>query len=231
MTDEASGHDFVAGIRRDAAGIPVIGLCGGIGSGKSEVARILADLGCVVTFSDRDVQRILDTDAIRAILRDWWGESVIGSDGRVNRRAVAGIVFSDADARRNLEQLVHPEVDFLRREQWREARGTCGTERIPAFVIDAPLLFEAGLGPACDAIVFVEALPAIRLERLRQTRGWTVADLEMREKSQWPLDKKRNRSDHVIENNADVGVLRHDVEALFRQILHDYQHQSRPESQ
>ncbi|MBL1218906.1 MAG: dephospho-CoA kinase [Planctomycetes bacterium] len=218
-------------IHDEANGIPIIGLCGGIGSGKSEVARVLEQLGCVVTYSDRDVQRALDTEEVRDTLRAWWGDRALDPQGHVNRPAVAEIVFADEAARRKLEQLLHPIADAMRKEQWQQARRTCGDSGIPAFVIDAPLLFEAGLNHACDVVLFVDVSRTIRLERLKRDRGWAPEQLELREKSQWPLDKKRNRSDHVIQNNADVTALRHDVEALFQQILHDYQHQSRPDSQ
>ena len=123
--------------------IPVIGLAGGIGSGKSTVARVFASLGCVVSDSDRAGDAALRRPEVVGAIRERWGDGVIGDDGAPDKHAIAGRVFGDADERAWLESLVHPIiheqrvalVERVRRE--RDARGV---------VIDAPLLFEAGCG-------------------------------------------------------------------------------------
>jgi len=199
-----------------ARGAPVIGLAGGIGSGKSEVSRALAEAGCVVTHSDDDVREVLRRKEVRETLVGWWGRSVVGADGEIDRGAVARIVFSDEDSRRRLEALVHPLVEVQRKKMWEEAarRGP-----VAAFVIDAPLLFEAGLDRKCDAVIFVESDESTRLARVKAGRGWDAAELARREKNQWPLETKRERSDYVIVNNEDVAALRRRIRLTLDEIL------------
>jgi len=179
----------------------VIGIAGGIGSGKSAVAKILSDLGCIVSSADRVVRDLLDNDGvIRKTLVGWWGAQVLDNNGDINRSAIAKIVFNDPTARIHLEELLHPMVEQCRVVQWENALATHAD--IPGFVIDAPLLFEAGLDQICDVIIFVDVDLNIRLERIR-TRGWDAAELQRREKSQTTLDIKQQQSDYIVRNRFD----------------------------
>lgn len=185
--------------------IPTIGLVGAIGAGKSEVARILAEAGCAVSDADALARQAIEEPAARAALRGWWGERVFGADGSVDRAAVAAIVFADSAERQRLEALLHPRIHALREAAFARAGA------VPARVIDAPLLLEAGLDRQCDAILLVDAPRAVRLERLQKGRGWSEAELDRREAAQWPLDRKRARADHVVTNAADRAALRTQV--------------------
>ncbi len=120
---------------------------------------------------------------------------------------VGAKIFAD-DARRRLEQLLHPMVKDARVAAMRAA---AGNPQVPAFVWDTPLLFEAGLNGECDAIVYVDAPFDARLSRVRDSRGWDEAELQRRQNLQWPLDKKREMSDHRVTNTADVGMVRDQV--------------------
>ena len=180
-------------------GILTLGLAGAIGAGKSTVAAALEALGCVVSDSDRLAKEALDRDDVRSTLVEWWGEGVLGPEGRVDRRALADLVFADPDKRRRLEGLTHPIVHELRRQARRRAE----TEGARAFVIDAPLLFEAGVDAECDAVIFVDAPEDRRRAWLRDRRGWTDEEIDRRVRAQMPLDRKRARSDHVLANDAD----------------------------
>ncbi len=193
----------------------IIGLAGGIGAGKSEVARILADLGCVVTDSDAEARVALDRPDVRSRLVEWWGPGVVGPDGHVDRGAVAKIVFADPAQRTRLEALVHPLVKQSRAEAIRRAR----EDRARAVVIDAPLLFEAGVDAECDAVIFVEAPHEVRLERVRATRGWDEAELARREAAQLPAYEKRRRSHEVLVNAGSEGALREAVSGALGRIL------------
>ncbi|MFG0260707.1 MAG: dephospho-CoA kinase [Phycisphaerales bacterium JB041] len=195
----------------------VIGLAGGIGAGKSAVARALAEFGCVVSDSDKAAREALDRQDVRDTLVGWWGPEVLGTDGRVDRKRVAAVVFADPDQRLRLEELVHPIVRQSREELLELARDAGA----PGAVIDAPLLFEAGLDAECDAVVFVDAPRQMRLDRVRETRGWDEAELERREKVQIPLDAKRRRSDYEVVNNADPEQLRLRVRRILDQILEE----------
>ena len=190
---------------------PVIGLAGGIGAGKSQVAAMLAELGCLVSDSDADARAVFAEPSVIETLRSWWGDEVVADDGTIERSEVARRVFADPGERDRLERLVHPSIHARRRARF-EAAGP-GTR---ALVIDAPLLFEAGLDAECDAILFVDAPLEVRLERVRRHRDWDEAELERREAAQWAVDRKRERADAVVENAVedDPTLVRRVDEAL-----------------
>lgn len=194
---------------------PVIGLAGGIGSGKSEVARILASLGCAVIDSDTQAKQALDRPEVRDQLVRWWGSTILEPSGKVNRKAVADIIFKDAAQRARLESLVHPIV----RARRADARAKAVAAGAAAVVIDAPLLFEAGVDVECDTIIFIDAPREVRLSRVRETRRWDDAELSRREQSQLPLDEKRRRSDHIIVNSGDTRSLTAKVKETLARIV------------
>lgn len=196
--------------------LPVIGLAGGVGSGKSTVAGVFAELGCLVIDSDRRARAALDRPEVRDQLAAWWGPAILGPDGRVDRARVSDIVFADPEQRRRLEGLVHPIVRQDRAGMIAEAAAAGG---VRAVVIDAPLLFEAGLDRECDAVIFVDAPEAQRLERVRQARGWDEAELRRREAAQMSLEEKRSRATVVIPNNGDVAALRAAAAAALDRVI------------
>ena len=196
--------------------IPVIGLCGGIGAGKSAVAGILTDLGCVVSDSDRDARGVLADPEVLEVLRGWWGDDVIGTDGRLDRSKIAGRIFGDASERARLEDLVHPRLHRLR-----EARFQGAAADTTALVIDAPLLFEARLDAQCDAILFIDAPIHRRIERVVSGRGWDEAELRRREQAQIAVDEKRSRASYVIENHGTRVELEVGVRAALARIRED----------
>lgn len=180
----------------------VLGLAGGIGAGKSAVARELERRGALVIDSDRESRQALDRPEVRGALVEWWGPDILDTSGRVDRSKVGAIVFADPEQRRRLEALVHPIVRHSRAELVAQA-GQKGTRLI---VVDAPLLFEAGVDRECDKVVFVDAPRQLRIERVR-ARGWDEAELTRREKAQLPLEEKRARADATITNDSDEATL------------------------
>jgi len=192
---------------------PIIGLTGGIGSGKSLVAQMMGELGAVVLDADQTAHEVLADPEVAKVLTEWWGPSVVDPNGRVDRRRVGEIVFRDAAQRRRLEELIHPRIVARWEEVFRRCRGQ---ETAPAaVVIDAPLLLEVGLDAMCDVIVFVEASDDRRMGRVRRSRGWSEDDLKRREKTQKSLDSKRAGADYILENNSGVHDLRRRVEEIF----------------
>jgi dephospho-CoA kinase len=191
----------------------VLGLVGGVGSGKSSVARVLESLGCVVLDADKAAKAALDREEVRARLVEWWGSGVISATGLVDRAAVAKVIFNDPAQRRRLESLIHPIVLGERAPMIETAR----RDGRPAVVIDAPLLFEAGSDRGCDAVIFVDAPREQRLERVR-SRGWEESELARREAAQLPLEAKRSRSRYVIVNDAGLEELEDRVQSLFLRI-------------
>ena len=215
---QAAGDDTAACRLYNAgvfAGRPIIGILGGIGSGKSLIADLFAEFGCLAIHSDKLVEEAYNDPLVRQTLGAWWGESVFLPDGRIDRRAIAARVFSDADQRLRLEGLLFPIVARLRR-QTMEAAGK--NPAVIAYVWDAPLLLEAGLADQCDARVFVHAPLETRLKRLATARGWSGAELDKREKLQYPLDRKRKLSEYVIDNTADTDYARGQVRELLSRI-------------
>lgn len=191
---------------------PVIGLVGGIGAGKSLVARQMASLGAVVVDADALTQHILDRPGVRKRLVDWWGDRVRDADGRIDRAAVAQIVFESPDQRQRLEGLIHPLVACERDRIVAEARENAD---VPLIVIDAPLLLEAGWTDDCDRLVYVHASRAVRLQRVRKSRGWDAAELDRREKNQWTLDKKVEIADDIVDNDGSEQQCLAQVQALL----------------
>lgn len=177
---------------------PVIGIVGGIGAGKSTVAGVFQELGCVISDSDSCVRGLMHTDRVKSQLSEWWGERVFAADGSIDRSRVAQIVFESDSERRRLEGFIHPLVHDDRRRLIEKARA----DGVAGVVVDAPLLFEAGVDSECDAVVFVDTPREIRLLRVKNTRGWDDSELDRREKAQMGLEEKRKRSDYVVSNNG-----------------------------
>jgi dephospho-CoA kinase len=198
------------------AGKPIIGIAGGVGSGKSYVAAAFAELGCHVIDSDAQVRAAYQDPQVRRTLVEWWGPDALLEEGGINRALIAGKVFGNPRERRRLEKLLHPKVNAARE---RQMAAMAQNQNVVAFVWDSPLLFEAGLDRHCDAVVFVDTPRDLRLQRVAQTRGWGPEEFAGRENSQWPLDKKRSLSDYVVTNAADAAPVRDQVRELLPQIL------------
>src|SRR5881396_2533795 len=183
------------------SGKPIIGIAGGIGSGKSLVASILSEMSCLVINSDEMVRQAYKVPGVKQTIRQWWGKLVFDATGEVDRSAVARKIFTLPSERQRLERLIHPIVNEHREKIMNQA---AADPKIVAFVWDTPLLFETELNKLCDAIVYVDAPADLRVNRLRDSRGWDQAELERRENSQMPLDKKRKMSQYVVVNASDA---------------------------
>jgi dephospho-CoA kinase len=195
---------------------PVIGLAGGIGSGKSTAASMLGELGAGVIRSDDLAAQEIDAPEVKKALCDWWGAEVLRPDGSVDRQKVASIAFGDPAQRRRLEALLHPRV-AVRRDGLIAEFERQGS--IKAIVLDSPLLYEVDLDLACDGVIFVEADDETRRMRSEKARGWSPGEWARREKSQQPLDMKRSRADYTCDNNSTLAALRQQVERVFAEIV------------
>lgn len=205
-------------LRTKSRKVPTIGLTGGIGAGKSTVATLLRELGGVVSDSDRDARAVLSNPEVLAALQAWWGDEVIGEDGLADRSAIASRIFSDKEARVRLERLVHPKVHERRQQTF-----AAGSEDATALVIDAPLLFEAGLDAECDAVIFVDTPLEVRLSRVQEGRGWDRVELERREAAQFPIDEKRSKATDVINNQLGRAELTERVGLVLESIVARFQ--------
>jgi dephospho-CoA kinase len=180
----------------------VIGILGGVGSGKSTVAAELEKLGAVLIDADRVGHQVLAEPEVIAALRDRWGDDSIDTKGQINRRRVAKIVFDPGAAAELefLEQRTHPRIGQILREQIDTAR----RQNHQAVVLDAAIMLKTGWDALCDHLLFVDVPEAIRQQRA-MARGWTVEDFAAREASQTPLAEKKERADVVIDNSGSVG--------------------------
>lgn len=193
----------------------LIGLTGNIASGKSTVARMLADRGAVVIDADllareavRPGTRALDAISAR------WGWAILAPDGTLDRAALRGQVFADRDQLEELNAIVHPEVERLREARIEAARAA-GAEVV---VCDIPLLFEKHLADRFDAIVLVDAPRPVRLERLVRDRGLHEAEAMDMIAAQMPAELKRARSDYVVDNAGTRAELERRVEQVWRRL-------------
>lgn len=193
-----------------AVGLRVVGVLGGIGSGKSTAARFLAEAGRGrVLDADAEVAALLQQEAVIAALEDACGGPLRLPDGGLDRAALAGRIFGDAGVRRRVEAVLHPRV---RRRHW-EALETLQRERPGGLaVLDVPLLLEGGLHAACQRLYFVEAPDAVRAERAMARHGWSHEEWTRREAAQTPLAQKRAAADAILVNDGGPERLREQCE-------------------
>jgi len=183
----------------------VLGLLGGIGSGKSTVARLFAEAGAKVLDADAICRELHATAAVKRAIRERWGDEMFGQDGELNRRRMADRVFSEPEELKELERLLHPKVVERVKAEVEACQLGGGPELC---VIDAPLLIESGLAELCDATVFVECEAAERVRRLAENRGWTPVEIKRREAMQESLARKREQADFVVVNSGDLATTR-----------------------
>lgn len=196
---------------------PVIGLCGGIGAGKSTVARGFGALGALVLDADRIAHEVLEKTEVRDALAGKFGAEILTADGKIDRAVLKTRVFGDSPERvsdrRFLESWVHPGVrERIERET---AAALAAPLPPPAVVLDVPLLLEGPLDALCTRRVFVDVPDHERFRRTRATRGWTEDEHRAREAAQMPLDAKRARCDAVITNVDDPAALAARCRALL----------------
>ena len=187
------------GIRNPKSGMPVIGLVGGVASGKSLVAAQFAGLGCEVVDADRLVHEILQEPPIRERVRQAFGDGVFDASGHIDRARLGEAVFSDPERLKALEKIVHPPVLGRIREALAAARARPGVQ---AVILDAALILEKGLDNLCDRVVYIRAEEKVRHWRALEARGWPPSEVARREGSQLPLKFKRQRADYVIDNSS-----------------------------
>jgi dephospho-CoA kinase len=195
----------------------LVGLTGGIGSGKSEVSRRFAALGAVIVDADVVAREVVapGTDGLADVVAAF-GPGVLAADGSLDRDALAATVFADADARVRLNGIVHPRVGARTLELV-----TAAAERDPHAVVvnDVPLLVEAGLTDRYDVVVVVAADPDTQLRRLVGLRGMTEADARARIAAQAPLSDKLAVADFVVTNDGDLETLDAEVRQVWAHLV------------
>ena len=207
-------------------GLRIVGLTGGIGSGKSTVARFLAEMlgqKTLLLDADAEVGTLLADERVSLEVANIFGERVLRPDGLLDRRIIAGLVFDDpgelhldskanravpafsGNYTRELERIIHPAVRLLLFNKLRVLEQT----GLPVWaILDAPLLLESGLDQACDFLLFVEVEGAERQRRACARHGWEAEEWEARESAQIPLETKKSCADAILANTGDLEALR-----------------------
>jgi dephospho-CoA kinase len=191
---------------------PIIGLIGGIGSGKSRVAVEFARHGGAIVSGDHLGHQALLRPDVRAQVVDRWSTGVLGSDGQIDRRQLGALVFADVGQLRALEAIVLPWIERGIIEQIAAAQADPAVRLV---VLDAAILLEAGWNRFCSRIVYVDAPPELRLARLAQQRGWSDKEVQARSRAQLSLTEKANRADAAIDNSGSPDDLARQVAQLL----------------
>lgn len=201
------------GLGGDGVAKPVIGLIGGIGSGKSQVAILLARRGGHIVSGDALGHEALRQPAVRDAIVARWGRGVLDEHGEVDRRRLGTVVFATQREREALEAMVHP---WIKERIGQEVAAARDRSSVVFVVLDAAVMLEAGWDGPCDRLVYVEAPRGVRLRRVAGQRGWTETELAGREGAQLPLTLKAARADHVLVNASTLEDLERQVDDLLR---------------
>ncbi|MBQ6615103.1 MAG: dephospho-CoA kinase [Thermoguttaceae bacterium] len=196
----------------------VIGIVGGIASGKSFYTDIFESQGAVTFKADEVAHDVLNERTIKEKIRQRWGEEIINDNGTVNRPKLAQIVFQgteDSDMERlYLESLIYPPL----KKRFERFLDECESNDVYYIILDAALLLEANWDKMCDAIVFIDTPEEVRLERAKTTRGWTETEFRAREASQFSIKKKKKRCQFTLDGLAKKDDAVKAVEELLKQI-------------
>jgi dephospho-CoA kinase len=192
-----------------------VAITGGAGSGKSTVARMFKELGAMVLDADGVAK-----DAVAVgqpaweELRRWWGPEFFLADGELNRAKVAQLVFSDPQARRRLNEIVHPRVirEIQARLKDLERQG------VELALVEVPLLFEAGLADRYDRVIVVYAEPGDQMGRLKDRDQRQPEEIAGILQAQWPLKDKAAKADYVIDNGGTLSSTRQQVEKIWGEL-------------
>ena len=191
----------------------LVGLTGGIGSGKTTVARMLAGHGAVIVDADELAHRALDPGTPgQGRVVETFGSQVLAPDGSIDRAALAEVVFQDPEKRLALESIVHPEVFRLLQETIAEHQGS---DRIVVF--DAALLVETGFDHACDVVVVVSTPSDEQVRRLEE-RGMDPEEARRRIAAQVPSEVRDERADVLLPNSGDLEELERRVAGLWERL-------------
>jgi dephospho-CoA kinase len=193
----------------------VIGLTGGIGTGKSTVTRLLREKGVTVVDADEATRAVQAPggEGLRRLVEEF-GPSILAPDGGLDRARLAAVAFTDPEARQRLNAIIHPLVRewMADRQMEAEARGE------PHVVLDIPLLFESRGAAEVDDVILVYAPEELALRRLVGLRGMPEEQARARVAAQMPIEEKRRLARHVIENTGTLEQLRARTERVWTEV-------------
>ena len=172
----------------------IIGLTGGIGSGKSTVANYIASKGIPVYIADEEAKKIMERDDVKQKIQNLFTESILNSDNSLNRKKIAEFVFNNPDKLKELNAIVHPEVR-LHFKNWLKEH-----KNYPFIIKEVAILFETGGNKQCDKVILITAPEELRIERAMKRDNLTKKDILVRIKNQFSESKKKELSDFIVEN-------------------------------
>ncbi len=172
----------------------IIGLTGGIGSGKSTVANYIASKGIPVYIADEEAKKIMERDDVKQKIQNLFTESILNSDNSLNRKKIAEFVFNNPDKLKELNAIVHPEVR-LHFKNWLKEH-----KNYPFIIKEVAILFETGGNKQCDKVILITAPEELRIERAMKRDNVTKKDILVRIKNQFSESKKKELSDFIVEN-------------------------------
>lgn len=192
----------------------IFGLTGGIASGKSTVTELLRACGAFVVDADVWARRVVapQSDGLREIA-EAFGQGIIQADGSLNRQALAGIVFYDANKRAHLNAITHPKIRIGMKQ---ETTDYLQSHPATPVIWDVPLLFEGETRHLVDEAILVYVPEPVQLERLMARDGLTRADAEARVGAQMPIEQKRTYADYIIDNSGDLEQTKAQVQQLWQ---------------
>ena len=195
---------------------PIIGILGGIASGKSTVAAQFAKLGCKVIDADKIAHELLDKEHVKRKVVQLFGPDILNAAGKIDHNRLADIVFSDQARLSSLNNIIHPPV-LKQTEQLIKQYNK--QRQVKAIVLDMPLLVELGWAKKCDKLIFVDSKRPTRLKRAKKIGIFNENQLKIRENFQISLDNKAALSDNTIDNNSDFLAIARQVKDIFSYIV------------
>lgn len=173
----------------------IVGLTGGIGSGKTTAAQIFKSLGVPLFLADEESKKLIDSDAkLQASLVDLMGSELL-TDGKINRPYMASLIFSDAQLLQKVNALIHPAVGDAFKAWYHR-------QNFSYVIREAAILYESASHQDCDAVIVVSAPEALRLERVKARSGESEEQIRKRMSKQWPAEKKEALADYIIRNDG-----------------------------
>jgi len=195
----------------------IAGLTGGIASGKSTVAAMLAEAGARIVDADRIAhQVVLKGEPAWQGIVDHFGSGILARDGQIDREALGAIVFNDTEAKKALNGIVHPRV-FETMAQ--EIQSLAEAHPGDLIIMDVPLLIESGLHASLPIVILVYVPETMQQERLMRRDGLNAADAAARIRAQMPIDAKRAHAHYIVDNTGDLDATRRQVLDIYRKIL------------
>lgn len=190
----------------------IIGLTGGIASGKSTVSKIFRELGAEIIDADIKAKEISEREDIVKEIGNIFGKEVINSEGKIDRLKIKEIVFNNKEKLKKLNDLIHPKV----MEEFKKIKENTGKNDI--IIFDVPLLFESGMDKMCDKIILVFTDKDIQIKRMLERDGITEELAEKIIDFQMSLEEKLNKSQIHLENNGTLEDLREKSETIYREL-------------